>query len=61
MVKVLGLFLMFVSWIGLERAFDFSLIGPFLVGIFFFFSESIFSHYFFVQREKVRAKYRSRR
>jgi len=60
-VKILGLFLMFLSYFGLERGFDLSLVGTFLLGLLFFFSEHLFAHFFFIQREKVRARYRGRR
>jgi len=61
MVKVLGLFVMFISFYGLQSGgFDFALVKAFLVGTLMFFSEALFSHFIYVQRAKVRAKYRRR-
>jgi membrane-bound ClpP family serine protease len=61
MVKVIGLFVMFISFYGLQNGgFDLGLAQAFSVGLFMFFSEALFAHFFFVQREKVRAKYRRR-
>ena len=61
MVKLLGLFLMFISAYCLEQGgLDLGLDQTFFIGLFMFFSEGLFSHFYFVQREKVRAKYRRR-
>jgi thiamine transporter ThiT len=60
MMKFLGLFVMFISFYGLQRGFDLGLIGGFLVGLVLFLSEALMAHVIFVQREKVRAKYRRR-
>jgi hypothetical protein len=62
MVKILGLFIMFISFYCLQNnSFDWGMVQAFLVGLFMFFSEALFAHVFFVQREKVRAHYRRRR
>lgn len=59
MVKVLGLFVMFISFYGLQSGgLDLGLIQAFLVGTLMFFSEAIFSHVRYIQRAKVRARYR---
>lgn len=59
MIKVLGLFVMFISAYCLEQSgLDLGLVQAFLIGLFMYFSEAMFSHFFFVQREKVRARYR---
>jgi len=61
MIKVLGLFVMFISFYGLQSGgFDFGLVQAFMVGGLMYFSEALFSHFFFVKREKVRARYRRR-
>lgn len=61
MLRVLGLFLVFVSWFGLSEQFDFKLAGTLLFGVFLICSEGLFGHLMFVEREKVRAHYRGRR
>ena len=61
MVKVLGLFLMFISAYCLEQGgLDLGLVQAFFIGLFMFFSEALFAQLVFVQREKVRAVYRRR-
>lgn len=61
MVKLLGLFLMFISAYSFqEGGLDLGLIQAFFIGLFMFFSDAIIDHISFVQREKVRAKYRRR-
>lgn len=61
MVKLLGLFLMFISAYCLEQGgLDLGLVQAFFIGLFMFFSEALISHISFTQREKVRAKYRRR-
>ena len=61
MVKLLGLFLMFISAYWFERgALDLGLVQAFFIGLLMFFSEALVAHVSFVQREKVRAKYRRR-
>lgn len=61
MIKFIGIFFMFLSWMGLERGFSFSLVLWFLFGLFLVCSQGIFGHIMFSQREKVRAQYRRRR
>ena len=62
MVKILGLFVMFISFYCLQNnPFDWGMAQAFLVGLFMFRSEALFSHLLFVQREKVRAQYRRRK
>ena len=61
MIRFIGIFLILVSWIGLERGFSFSALLCLLFGVFLVFSQGIFSHLMFVEREKVRAQYRRRR
>lgn len=60
MLKFIGLFLMLISWWGLERGFSVSLVIWFLFGLFLVLSQGIFGHLLFIEREKVRAKYRRR-
>ena len=60
MVKLLGLFLMFISAYCLEQGgLDLGLVQAFFIGLLMFFSEALIGHVSFVQREKVRAEYRS--
>lgn len=61
MIKFIGIFLMFLSWWGLERGFSVSLVLWFLFGLFLVCSQGIFSNIMFAQREKVRAQYWRRR
>ena len=61
MFKVLGMFLVFVSWFGLNNGFDIKLIGSLFFGIFLICSEGLFGHLMFMEREKVRSRYRGRR
>lgn len=61
MVKLLGLFLMFISAYSFqEGGLYLGLIKAFFISLFMFFSDAIIDHISFVQREKVRAKYRRR-
>ena len=61
MVKLLGLFLMFISAYCLEEhGLDLGLVQAFFIGLLMFFSDALIGHISFVQREKVRAKYRRR-
>ena len=61
MVKLLGLFLMFISAYCLqEGGLDLGLVQAFFIGLLMFFSDALIGHISFVQREKVRAKYRRR-
>ena len=61
MIKFIGIFLMFLSFWSLERGFSLSAILWFLIGLFLVCSQGLFSHLMFVQHEKVRAQYRSKR
>jgi len=61
MFKVIGFFLVFVSWFGLSQEFDLKLAGALLFGAFLICSEGLFGHLMFMEREKVRSRYRSRR
>lgn len=61
MVKLLGLFVMFISVYCLDQGgLDKGLVQAFFVGLLMFFSEALISYVSFVQREKVRNKYRGR-
>ena len=61
MIKFIGIFLMFLSAMGLDKGFSVSLLIWFLFGLFLVCSQGIFGHLMFVEREKVRAQYRSRK
>jgi len=61
MIKLIGLFLMFLSSFWLSEGFNFKLSLWFIFGLFLVCSEGIFGHLLFVQREKVRSQYRGRR
>jgi polyferredoxin len=61
MIKFIGIFFMFISWVSLSNGFSFSLALWFLFGLFLVCSQGIFSHIMFKEREKVRAQYRRRR
>lgn len=61
MIKFIGILLMLVSAVSLEQGFELSLVLWFLFGLFLVLSRGICSHLLFVEREKVRAKYRRRR
>lgn len=58
MLKFIGIFLMFLSGLGLAQAFSLSLAIWFLFGLFLVCSQGIFGHLMFIEREKVRAQYR---
>jgi hypothetical protein len=58
MLKFIGIFLMFLSGLGLSQAFSLSLAIWFLFGLFLVCSQGIFGHLMFIEREKVRAQYR---
>ena len=61
MIKFIGLFFMFLSWVAQSAGgFDIKLCLWFLFGLFLVCSEEIFSHIVFVQREKTRARNRRR-
>jgi hypothetical protein len=61
-MKLLGFFLIFVTCYNFEQGY-FSLkdIAIFLLGLLLVCGKPVFEHLFFIQREKVRAQYRSRR
>ena len=62
MIKFIGIFFMFLSWAAQSAGgFDFKLCLWFLFGLFLVFSQGIFSHMMFTERQKVRAQYRRRR
>ena len=61
MIKFIGIFLMFLSFMGLGHGFSLSLATWFLIGLFLVCSQGIFSHLMFVEREKVRAQYRRKK
>ncbi len=61
MIKFIGIFLMFLSAMGLDKGFSVSLLIWFLFGLFLVCSQGIFGHLMFVERQKVRAEYRRRR
>jgi hypothetical protein len=61
MIKFLGMFTVFLACYGLSIEFDLKLVGQLIFGILLICSEGLFSHVIFVEREKVRSEYRSRR
>jgi hypothetical protein len=62
MIKFIGLFFMFLSWMAQSAGgLDLKLCLWFLLGLFLVCSEGIFAHLMFKEREKVRARYRGRR
>lgn len=61
MIKFIGIFLMFLSAMGLDKGFSVSLLIWFLFGLFLVCSQGIFGHLMFVEREKVRAQHRRKR
>ncbi len=61
MIRFIGIFLMFIAWVSLSNGFSLSLALWFLFGLFLVCSQGIFGHLMFVEREKVRAQYRSRK
>lgn len=61
MIKFIGIFFMFISALALQHGFALSLVLWFLFGLFLVFSQGIFAHLMFTEREKVRAQYRRRR
>ncbi len=61
MIKFIGIFFMFISVLALQHGFAISLVLWFLLGLFLVFSQGIFSHIMFTEREKVRAHYRSKK
>lgn len=60
MIRFIGIFFMLLGFIGLDRGFSIGLVLFFLFGLFLVFSQGIFAHLMFVEREKARAKYRRR-
>lgn len=61
MIKLIGMALMFISAYCLQSGFELSELLWFVLGLFLVCSQGIFGHLLFIQREKVRAKYRRRR
>jgi hypothetical protein len=61
MIKFIGICLMFISAYCLQGGFELSELLWFVLGLFLVCSQGIFAHMLFIQREKVRAKYRRRR
>ena len=61
MIKLIGVFFMFISWVSLSNGFSLSLVLWFLFGLLLVCSQGIFSHILFVEREKVRSQYRNKR
>lgn len=61
MIKFIGIFLVFLSAVGLERGFSLNALIWLLFGLFLVCSQGIFGHLLFVEREKVRALYRRKR
>jgi len=61
MIKFIGIFFMFIACVSSSNGFSVSLALWFLLGLFLVCSQGIFSHLMFVEREKVRAQYRSRK
>jgi hypothetical protein len=61
MIKFIGIFFMFISWVSLSNGFSVSLVLWFLFGLFLVCSSGICKHILFVEREKVRSQYRSKR
>lgn len=61
MMKLLGLIVMLLSIYSLDQEFSFSMVQSLAIGVLMYFSEAILGHFFFVQREKVRAEYRLRK
>ena len=61
MIRFIGIFFMLLSWMAMDRGgLDIKLILFFLLGLFLVWSQGIFSHLMFIEREKVRARYRRR-
>lgn len=58
MFKFIGIFLIFLSAYSLQQGFELTLVLWFLFGLFLVFSQAIGAHLLFIQREKVRARYR---
>lgn len=61
MIKLIGILLMFVSAYCLQSGFELTELLWFLLGLFLVCSQGIFGHLLFIEREKVRARYRRRR
>lgn len=61
MIRLLGLLFVFLSCYSLSQQFDIKSFGMLIFGLFLICSEGIFAHLMFVEREKVRARYRSKR
>ena len=62
MFKFVGLFLLTISSLGFGLGnFSLEVCLFFLLGLFLVCSKEVFGHLLFIQREKVRAMYRSKR
>ncbi len=61
MIKFIGIFLVFLSAMALERGFNVSLLIWLCFGLFLICSQGIVGYLLFVEREKVRAQHRRRR
>lgn len=61
MVKLLGLFFVLIGVNGLNYQFNLSSLSQCIFGVFLVCSKDIFGHLLFVEREKVRARYRRQR
>ena len=61
-MKWLGFLLIFLSCYNFEQGqYSAKLVGLFLLGLLMVCGKPLFDHLFFVEREKVRAQYRSKR
>jgi membrane-bound ClpP family serine protease len=61
-MKLLGFFLIFLTCYHFEQGyFTLKDIAIFLIGLLLVCGKPMFEHLFFIEREKVRAQYRSRR
>lgn len=61
MVKFLGFLFVLIGVNGLNYQFNLTSLAQCAFGVFLVCSKDIFGHLFFVEREKVRAKYRRQR
>ena len=58
MIQFTGIFFMFISILALQHGFAINLLLWFLLGLFLVFSRGIFGHILFIERQKVRSRYR---
>lgn len=61
MIKLLGLLFVLIGANGLNYQFNLASLSQCVFGVFLVCSKDIFGHLLFVQREKVRARYRRSR